>query len=321
MRAKKNIPKNNKPQEVTVVEKSTLSDVERAHIAYANALVKAKSTSDTVLEVTLYRVKQDINRWRSGNISAENILFPNRTELLRTYKDTRLDTHLESCIQQRTNAVLAREVVLVDSAGEIDEERTKMFKKSWFRKLLVMILEKRYYGFSLVDLGSFNDETMSFNDIKLVSRQYVRPEFGLVVPTAGSMSGVSYLDPQFKMWNPFFGEKKDLGMLLKIAPLVIWKKGAMGYWSEYLEKFGMPMRIGRTDVKDEVMKANMEQSLRTMGSAFWALMDREDEFELVASGINGAWENYDQMISRTNGEISKMVLSQTGTTDEKAHVG
>lgn len=318
MRSKKYITKNKATE---AVQKTALSDVEQARIAYANAIVKGKSATDTVMEVTLYRVKQDINRWRQGNISAENVLFPNRTELLRTYKDTRLDTHLESCMQQRINAVLAREVVLVDSAGEVDEEKTKLFKKAWFRKLLVMILEKRYYGFSLVDLGAFDDEAMSFNDIKLVPRQYVRPEFGLVVPTAGSMTGVSFLDPAFKMWNPFFGEKRDLGMLLKIAPLVIWKKGAIGYWSEYLEKFGMPMRIGRTDVKDEIMKANMEQSLRTMGSAFWAMMDREDEFELIASGINGAWENYDQMINRVNSEISKIILSQTGTTDEKAHVG
>lgn len=306
---------------VVAVEKSGLSDVEKAQIAYANALVKSKSVSDTIMEVTLYRVKQDINRWRQSNISAENVLFPNRTEYYRLCKDVRLDTHLESCIQQRMNAVLAREVVLIDSSGEVNDEVSKLFRKAWFRKLLKFILEKKYYGFSLVDLGSFDNEALAFNDIKLVPRQYVRPEFGLVVPTAGSMSGVSYNDPKFKMWNPFFGDKTDLGLLMKIAPLTIWKKGAVGYWSEYLEKFGMPMRIGRTDIKDEIMKANMEQSLKTMGSAFYAMMDRDDLFELIQSGINGAWENYDQMISRTNSEISKVVLSQTGTTDEKAHVG
>lgn len=290
--------------------------------AYQNSLVRGKSFTDTInYEVTLYRVKQDINRWRNAQLSAENIYYPNRTEYYRLCKDVVLDPHLTSCIEQRINAVLGREIVVTSLEGVVNDQKTNQFKKAWFRKLIRFILEKKYYGFSMVDLGPLDNETMTFPQIKLVPRQYVRPELNIVVPSTGSYTGIQINDAKFINWNPFFGERTELGLLIKIAPYVIWKKGALGYWSEYLEKFGMPIRVGRTNVQDEILKSNMENALRSMGAAFWGVMDRDDTFELIQSGIQGAWENYDKMVERVDSQISKIVLSQTGTTDEKAHVG
>jgi SPP1 gp7 family putative phage head morphogenesis protein len=289
-------------------------------IVYYNLTTTPNRATDLITnEISLYRVKQDILRWRNALIYAENKQFPNRTEYYRLCKDVVLDPHLSSVISQRKKAVLARELVLVDDNGEVDVEKTKVFKKKWFRKLLDYSLDAKFYGFSLIDLGPLVDE--AFPDIRLVPRQYVRPELKIVVPTLGGMTGTSFDDPKYAKWNIFIGDREDLGILVKAAPYTIWKKNALGYWSEYCEKFGMPIRVGKTNVKDDELRLNMENSLRTMGSAFWSMINKDDEIELISSAIHGAWENFDKMSDRVNQELSKLVLSQTGTTDEKSFSG
>ncbi|MFK5283719.1 hypothetical protein ACI3PL_29500, partial [Lacticaseibacillus paracasei] len=63
--------------------------------------------------------------------------------------------------------------------------------------------------------------------------------------------GVFYTDEPYSNWCIGVGSKRDLGLLLKLTPLVIWKKNAMGAWAEYIEKFGVPIRVGKTDSLDK----------------------------------------------------------------------
>jgi SPP1 gp7 family putative phage head morphogenesis protein len=290
-------------------------------IVYVNLTnTKANRASDIIsYDIGLYRVKQDIIRWRNAIIYSENKTTPNRTEYYRLCKDVVLDPHLSSVMMQRKKAVLSRELVLVDKNGEVNEEKTKLFKKKWFRKFLDLALDKIFYGFTLIDLGPLVDD--AFNQIKAVPRQYVRPELNIVVPATGSFSGTQIDDPRYKPWNIFIGERDDLGLLVKAAPWTIWKKGGMGYWSESNEKFGMPLRVGKTNTRDEEQKYNMETALKSMGSAFYAMIDKDDELDLISSKVTRAWENFSKMAETCDDQNSKLVLGQTGTTDEKAFAG
>jgi Protein of unknown function (DUF935). len=49
--------------------------------------------------------------------------------------------------------------------------------------------------------------------------------------------------------------------------------------------------------------------------------DTDDLIELVESNRSDAYNVFDMMIQRCNSEISKLILGQTGTLDEKAYVG
>jgi hypothetical protein len=267
----------------------------------------------------LTRTSQDVGKWRRALISAESKSNYNRTELFRLLKDVALDSHLSSIIEQRKNATLCRNVCYYNSDGTENEEVTRLFKASWFGKLRAMMLDAKFYGFTLVDLGEIID--FKFPAITQVPREYVKPELGIVVSQPSLTDGISIDDPKYAKWNLFFGEKEDLGLLVKAAPWALWKKTVVAYWSEYCEKFGMPMRVGKTNIQDETLKANMESALKNMGSAFWALMDKEDTIELLETFNTAAYDIYDKFIERANSEMSKLILSQTGTTDEKSFVG
>lgn len=278
-----------------------------------------RQTKNITYDIGLFRVQQDVKRWRDALLFAENRHYPNRTEYYRTCKDVALDNHLSSCITQRKNAVLCRDLQLVDKNGIVNEEKTKLLTKDWFYRLLDHSLDSRYYGFSLLDLGPLIDDSFPF--ITIVPRQYVRPELNIVVPTTGGFTGVQIDDPKYINWNIFIGDHFDLGLLVKAGPVVINKKAAMGFWAEYCEKFGMPIRIGKTQVQDDVLKSNMEQALKNMGKGFYGMIGIDDSIELLSSGQKGAEAVYNELIKTNNSELSKLILGQTGTTDEKSFVG
>jgi SPP1 gp7 family putative phage head morphogenesis protein len=266
---------------------------------------------------TLFRAMQDVSKWRQAVQEAENKTYPNRTNYYRLLQDIVLDAHLSAVMLQRKNAILCRNFKVYQN-GEFSEEKTELLKNQWFLKIMEGILDANYYGFTLLDLGAFDN---GFKDIVTIERQYVKPEFGVVVYNTADVSGIGIDDPQYKKWSLYFTRDSFfLGDLMKACPYVLYKKNAMGFWSEHTEKFGQPLRVGKTNTSDEAMVKNMEAQLRDMGSSFWAVMDTEDNIELITA--NGAsHELYDKIIERCNSELSKLILGQTGTTDEKSFVG
>ena len=281
---------------------------------------RAKRSSDIPQqESELTRVKQDVGKWRRAVIYAEAKHNHNRQEYYRLLKDVVLDNHLSSVMEQRKNGTLCREVCFHNSDGTENEEITKLFHSSWFVKLRSLMMDAKFYGFTLVDLGELVD--FKFPTLTQVPRQFVKPEYGIVVNNPSDTTGIAIDDPKYAKWNVFFGENEDLGLLMKAAPWTLWKKTAVGYWSEYCEKFGMPMRIGKTNVNDDVLKENMERALRDMGSSFYAVLHTDDEIDLKETFNTQAFDIYDKLIERANSELSKLILSQTGTTDEKTYAG
>ena len=132
---------------------------------------------------------------------------------------------------------------------------------------------------------------------------------------------MKYNESPFTEWNVEILEREPFGLLNKCIPLILWKKDALGAWSLRSTIFGMPFRIGKTDTRDPESRNRMISMMQTMGTAGWAVVDEEDEIQLVESGGTSGHDIYKDLISEANSEISKLILGQTGTTDEKAFVG
>jgi phage gp29-like protein len=178
-----------------------------------------------------------------------------------------------------------------------------------------------FYGHALIQLGDIvNDE---FKDFELVPREHVVPEFGIVKDSIWTYAtdGVNYRQQPYSDYLIEIGNKTDLGLLHKASPLVLWKKGIFGAWSHFAELFGMPVRIGKTDILNPTNKANMQTMLANMGSASWGVLNTDDLIEFVETSNTDSYQVYLEFINLINAEMSKLVLGQTGTTDEKSFVG
>lgn len=267
----------------------------------------------------LYRSRQDIADLKSAIIRAESLTAPQRASLYKIYQNIVLDAHLSACMEQRKNLTLCLDYDVVDKEGNEDEELEKIIETKWFRDFLDLSLDSIFYGYSLVQFDSIIDNT--FKNVELVPREYVKSEFHIVTNTYADLEGTDYLENPYRNWCIGVGKPKDLGLLMKAAPLVMWKMNALGAWAEYVEIFGTPIRIGKTNVRDEESRGNMESMLRNMGTAAYGVFDTDDLIELVEGNSTDAYMVFDMMIARCNSELSKLILGQTGTMDEKAFVG
>lgn len=294
-------------------------NIGKAQNADSNLSPKAYLPGKITVPNSLFRTRQDIERWRSALQSAESPLFPNRTELYRLYKDLVFDAHVHACIQTRKNQILQSEFKVVDLSGNVNEEKTKLLQNKWFYDFISYSLDSMYWGHSLIQFLSLRNNV--FDGVELVQREFVKPEFDIVTSSIGATQGTNYLDAPYNKWCIPVGDKRDLGMLAKIAPYVLWKKVAMGSWAEFNEMFGTPIRIGKTNTRDETTRSQMEGMLKNMGASAWGVFDTNDLIELIESNRSDAHQVFNELINMCNREISKLILGQTGTTDEKSFAG
>jgi hypothetical protein len=281
---------------------------------------KANIRKTIDFEQQLQRVRQDATKYNIALQAAESPMYPNRFLLMQTYQQIVLDAQVQSAMLQRKSKILSKQFIVCGPDGEMDEIKTAYFNQKWFYDFQNLALDSIFWGFSLVQFGPIiNDK---YTSVELIPRIYVVPEFSLVrTNTATVTDGKHFDEAPYNNWCIGVGEKKDLGIMMYLAPYVIWKKNAMAAWAEFAEVFGSPIRIGKTDVRDELTRKNMENMLRNMGVASWAVLDLNDNIELMQASRTDAYAVFDKVVERCNSEISKIVLGQTGTTDEKAYSG
>jgi hypothetical protein len=259
------------------------------------------------------REKENIKKWRDATERAEDVLMPDRADLMRIYRDVILDAHVSSVMSSLLNSVLQSQFIVMD--GEKPDEKTKtLLESKWFRDFVRYAVESRFYGFSLVQLGNIVENALK--NIELVPRENVIPnKRSIKKHVLNALDLISYDQPKFEKWVIPIGDEKDLGLLHKITPWALWKKDVTVAWAEYAEVFGMPMRIGRTNINNPDAKANMNNMLANMGRGGWATIDESDMIEFLQLNKTDAFEIYKQFINIADEQISKIVLGQTMTTE------
>lgn len=267
-----------------------------------------------ILEQTQSRTREDIGTWRSAIATAENIQWPNRSALYRLYNEVLLDTHIQGLIRQRLNKVLSAKFRLVNQAGEEASEAMALFNAQWFNTFMELAMQSRWWGHSLIQLWERNEH--GYASVELVPRAHVIPEYGgwSVMPNDMSTYYL-YREAPYWEWLVEVGTPRDHGLFKMAAPQFIFKKNASAQWSQYTEVFGMPLRVGKTTSRQQSDMQRMADNLRKMGSASYAVFQEGESVEFVSSAKGDGVDVYDKLIERANSELSKLIMSQTMTTD------
>ena len=267
------------------------------------------------------RRANDIRDWSDALYIAEKRDDPDRTDLIEIYDNMVIDGHIKGILSTLKNKIKAKDFWLMNGKTP-DEEAKKLFESKWFSKYLDWSVESRFYGFSLIQL---NDPVNgAFENMELIERKYVIPDLGIVkhdiTRFSGDMPHDSYDEGIFKDWFIFIGEAKELGLFNNIAPHTISKKHMASALWQFIEIFGMPIRIGKTAIDDPAQKQNMINMLDGMGRAPWGVFGEDDEIEMTES-IKGDAAVFIDGIDLANKEISKGMTGVTGMFDEMSLVG
>ena len=271
------------------------------------------------------RQREDVGDWRHALLIAESADHPDRTELIKVFKDVDLDGHITGIVSSIKNKIKSKPFMIVNAQGEIDEDKTALFEKEWFFKFIDFIVEAPFWGYTLVQLGSIKDD--GFPDIQMIPREYVVTERELVKKdlhegrNRNGQNAFFYNELPLKDWFIFIGEKKDMGLFNKATPHALSKKNLFTEMWEYGELFGMPIRKGHTDLNDPERRKNMEDMVRQMGSAPWAVLDKDDVIDFVERQSTDPSNVFIKPIKLSNEEISKSFAGQVATFDEKSFVG
>jgi phage gp29-like protein len=106
-------------------------------------------------------------------------------------------------------------------------------------------------------------------------------------------------------------------MLADLAPLILAKKLAMGSWLDFIEKFGIPPRFVTTDNMTTDRQDELLEMMLAMINNHVAVIQGTEKIEIGDVPRTDAHKVFDEMISRLNSEISKRILGQDGTSDNK----
>lgn len=279
-----------------------------------HVLIALQRTTDAL-------TRKDIADWRSAWQMAINVDSPNRQRLYDIFRDVEVDGHLSGCVGQREGFVMAKSFKLTDKSGKENEEAQHYFDQAWFKELCRLVLDSRYWGHSLIELGNIvtdGDGCRCYDGVRLLPRKHVIPEYHRVITDLGQdwTTGIDYHERPFSEWLIEAGKPDDLGLYLKAAQHTIPKKNMLAFWDAFGEIFGMPLRVAKTASRDEKERRRINDQLNTMGFAGSAVLPLDTEIQFVESTRGDAYNVYNQRVDRANSELSKIVIGQTMTIED-----
>jgi hypothetical protein len=261
---------------------------------------------------SLYR--KEITDWQDARTSRRDPFNPVTYPMQQLYKDSMLDNHLQGAIENRILRVLNKEFTIKDSEGNIDRRRSAAIQTKWFRHIVRKAMESKFFGYSLIFVGNLNDPARIMLDLP---RENVIPEKAVLVKNSFDPNSQAIHYREFPNYFLYIQLGSDaVGILERVAPMTIFKRHSWASWDEFEQIFGVPIRVARTMINTQKHKDDLQMWLETMGTASYAIFDKQTEIEVKENTRSDAYNVFYQKVLAINKEISKGIVGQTMTMDD-----
>lgn len=260
----------------------------------------------------------DIDKWRNALKAAEAIL-PRRTELYDLYHEILLDGHLTSVVDKRLLAVTNIDWQFLNKAGKEVEAIQDWINTPDFDTTVKEILNAKLWGYSMLEFDFYKDNSWS---VYLIPRKHMRPKMGIVSFEQTANDGINIREGEYINSVLEAGDPDDLGLLLKAAQYVIFKRGGFSDYAQFVEIFGQPLIDAVWDGYDESQRLMLLEALNNMGGGGQIVRPAGTQLQFIQGGTNNpTGQLYTSFIDACNAEISKLILGQTETTESSASSG
>lgn len=266
------------------------------------------------------------------------VMIDNPDNVLRTkghgqfnvYKELLRDDQVRSAFQQRRTAVVQAEVDIIPGGeSEADVAAVEYVKQVMsdigFDQVTDKMLYALHYGYSVAELMPvFRDGLWYLDSIRVRDRGRFR--FGINNELFLLKKGAEKVPmPREKFWVFSVGQEHDdnpygEGLAHALYWPVFFKRNCIKFWLIYLEKFGMPTvatKLSQAAIKDPEQKAMALDVLDAIQADSGVVIPEDFVVELIEASRTGTVD-YKSLEDAMNRAISKIILSQTMTTDDGA---
>ena len=192
--------------------------------------------------------------------------------------------------------------------------------QSWeFRKVMRYLMETIFWGRTGIEF--IPGQKLQ---VRLIPRKHIHPKTQIIsYEQFDQVNGMDYT----KLDNVWILLDNDnypefLGILAKCAPYVIYKRGVLADWAQYIERFGMPMQIMFYDANDPQARIELKATLDEAGSGMQLMIPKGVEFKVEdGKTSNGNGDLQDTFVRVINSELSIVVLGNTETTSSGTSSG
>lgn len=285
-----------------------------------HAVQKGNGKSE-FLEVEIESMQaQTLEEWKLALLLANNFEHPDKSLLQSLYNNLLLDNHLGSIIDSRILHSQRSPFKITDNDGYEVEELTFLLERTWFEDFVRIALNSRFEGVKLIEIYELDPHTSELLEVEEIPMAHFDAIRGIIKKRPDEQTGWPYKDGQLANHYIQVGKNKDLGLLAKMAPVILSKKLGFGSWLDYVEKYGVGNLFITTDREDTGRLKQLVEAAKNFKASGFMVGRGNEKFEIKGSDA-GNPQNFDLLIERANTEMSKRILGGSGITDEKSFVG
>lgn len=277
---------------------------------------KAKLPSEEIKRSSEVFTPKTVKNWKDAIALATDPENPSFSDLADLYRNLLLDGHTYSVIESRLMRVMRSRFLIVNEKGEANPELKPLLERPWFEQFIRQALLSKFTGIKVLEIFH-TDENLELYKTIAIPMEHTLPKKGLILKEPGDETGWNYKEGILAPYYLQVGDDTELGLLADLAPLVLAKKLSSGSWLDFIEKFGIPFRSINTDN----MTAQRQEELLTMLinsiSNHVAVLQGSETINVTDTPRTDPHKVFMEFLSYLNSEISKRVLGQDGTTDNK----
>ncbi|HDZ5112608.1 TPA: DUF935 family protein [Campylobacter jejuni] len=207
--------------------------------------------------------------------------------------------------QSRRSVILAKELQIVCENEKIKES----FEYLFYPDLIGQILETYLYGLNVFEVNYKLKDGFYYPILK--QRDFRNFGFNKEDEFIYNGNGCEEIIEDKKAIYGLFGSnflfKNGDALLTKLYFPIKLKNASLKFWMEFLEKFGSPWAVAKTDSDPDALASEIHQMLN--GDS--AVIDKEEELDLIQPKTKA---NYNEIIDYLDNQIRSVVLGANLTS-------
>ncbi|HDZ5001532.1 TPA: DUF935 family protein [Campylobacter jejuni] len=207
--------------------------------------------------------------------------------------------------QSRRSVILAKELQIVCENEKIKES----FEYLFYPDLIGQILETYLYGLNVFEVNYKLKDGFYYPILK--QRDFRNFGFNKEDELVYNGNGCEEIIEDKKAIYGLFGSnflfKNGDALLTKLYFPIKLKNASLKFWMEFLEKFGSPWAVAKTDSDPDALASEIHQMLN--GDS--AVIDKEEELDLIQPKTKA---NYNEIIDYLDNQIRSVVLGANLTS-------